>query len=101
MAVSIDVQALAVDLRVIADPTDTIPVGVDAVLTRHLATATALVLADAPNAPDAIHDAAVARCAAYLYDADPAATRGVQSPLRESGAVALLSRWKSRRLTGV
>lgn len=100
MAVTITRAQLAVELRIVNGETETISPGEIAVLDRALATATALVLADSPNAPDAVQDSAVVRCAAYLFDTNAAAVRGIQSPLLHSGASALLSRWRSHRLTG-
>jgi hypothetical protein len=80
-------------------------------LTRVLATADALVENYARAAPPAIKREAVTRCAAYLYRIQPGAPRQLStgavqqslwiprgsSPLRSSGATALLTPWKRRR----
>ena len=101
MAVTITRAQLAVELRLIANIAETIPPAKAAILDRALAAASALVMAHAPLAPDAMHDSAVARCAAYLFDADAASARGVQSPLQHSGAAAMLAKWRKHRLVGV
>ena len=86
-------------------------VGVDsATATRLLAVASALVTRHAPAAPDAISNEAVIRTAGWLAEQPSAAitseTEGdirtsyapsMQSALRHSGAMALLSPWKIRR----
>lgn len=74
------------------------------------ATAAALVERYAPDAPQAVKDESVIRCAGYLADMPAASvSRQVigpmevevmparQSALRNSGAMALLSPWKVRR----
>lgn len=86
-------------------------IGVDStVATRLLPVATALVERSAPDAPGAVQDEAVIRCAGWLAE-QPAASRlsgqtgdisasytvGSLSALRHSGAGALLSPWKVRR----
>ena len=77
---------------------------------RLLAVATALVVRYAPDAPNAIANEAVIRCAGWLAQA-PAGGQRMESvgdistaytpastgALRHSGAMALLSSWKIRR----
>ena len=86
-------------------------IGVDSTTaTRLLAVATALVTRYAPAAPDAITNEATIRCAGWLAEQPSAAIRSetegdvstsyapsMQSALRHSGAMALLSPWKVRR----
>ena len=77
---------------------------------RLLAAASALVERYAPDAPQAVKNEALIRCAGWLSDAPADGTRGhtagpfsienspsMTSALRHSGAMALLSPWKVRR----
>lgn len=97
MAVTITVAQLAVALRLATAEDATLAAGVSANLTRHLATATSLVLKVAPLAPNAVQNEAVTRIVAFLYDAPPAALRST-NVLRQSGAQGLLADWRSHRL---
>ena len=86
-------------------------VGVDSpTATRLLAVATELVTRYADGAPDPLSNEATIRCAGWLAEQPSAAitseTEGdirtsyaptMQSALRHSGAMALLSPWKIRR----
>ena len=86
-------------------------VGVDSTTaTRLLAVATELVTRYAPDAPDAISNEAVIRCAGWLSEQPAAAITSesegdirtsyaptMLSALRHSGAMGLLSPWKIRR----
>ena len=78
--------------------------------TRLLAVATALVERYAPDAPDSIQNEAAIRCCGWLAEQPHAAIRSestggietafapsMQSALRHSGGMALLSPWKVRR----
>ena len=95
LAVSRSLSELAVDLRV--GDGDAPTGAVLAVLTRIAATASALVERFAPDAPEAIHNEAYIRLAAWLYDSDPSgASPGGRSAMRASGAAALLSPYKVR-----
>ena len=99
MAVTIDAVGLAE------------AIGVDlATAVRLLAVATALVNRYASAAPDAISNEATIRCAGWLAEQPSAAIRSetegdvstsyapsMQSALRHSGAMSLLSTWKVRR----
>ncbi|MCY4057618.1 MAG: hypothetical protein OXG44_06425 [Gammaproteobacteria bacterium] len=71
-----------------------------AIITRHLATATAAVLRHAPDAPNAIHDEAAARFAGWLFDAPAAEQRSGRDGLVRSGAAALLLPYRRQRLVG-
>ena len=77
---------------------------------RLLGVATELVTRYAPDAPDAISNEAIIRCAGWLAEQPSTAIRSetegdirtsyipmMQSALRHSGAMALLSAWKIRR----
>ena len=86
-------------------------VGVDsATATRLLAVASALVTRYAPLAPGAVSNEAVIRAAGWLAEQPSAAITSesegdirtsyaptMQSALRHSGGMALLSTWKLRR----
>ena len=86
-------------------------IGVDAsTATRVLAVASELVTRHAPDARNAISNEAVIRTAGWLAEQSSAASRSetegdirtsyvptMQSALRHSGAMALLSPWKVRR----
>ena len=86
-------------------------IGVDsAAAARLLPVATALVTRYAPDAPAAISNEAAIRCAGWLAEQPSAAIRSetegdvstsyapsMQSALRHSGAMSLLSTWKVRR----
>ena len=86
-------------------------VGTDsATATRLLSVATALVTRYAPDAPDAIANEGVIRAAGWLAEQPAASITGetegdvrtsyaptMQSALRHSGGMGLLSPWKIRR----
>ena len=103
MAVTLTVEALAAAVGFSAGA-DTKPAG------RVLPVATALVEDYAPAAPEAVQNEAVIRFAGYLLNADYGTVRsqslGPQSlefvtnhaaMFRNSGAAALLTRYKRRR----
>ena len=95
MAVTRTLAQLAGDLRAGDGATDpTGPVAV--VLARIDATARAMVVKFAPDAPDAIHNEAYVRLAGWLYDMDPSGP-GNANALRASGAAALLGPYRERR----
>ena len=96
MAVTLDVAALAVALRMGDTAEET------AEATRLLAYATEAVTRHAPGAPDAVHGEAAIRLGAYLYDQENAG-RGVQfsDALRNSGARAVLLPWREHRAGSV
>lgn len=98
MAVTLTRAQLAVELRLATSETDTIAAGIAAVLDRALAAATALVTEYAPDAPDALHNEAVVRVAARLYDESGSEARG-GNPFVQSGAAHLLSRHRARTAT--
>ena len=95
MAVDLTVNQLAVALRVAVDESAPLDSGLESVLTRLLASATALVTSYAPAAPDSILNESVVRCASWLFDAPTGRAYG--SPLDHSGARALLAPFRERR----
>ena len=100
MAVTtITAAKLAVQMRIIADEADTLPSGQEAVLTRQLAAAEAMVNKlynrDSAVDPD-LFDEAVIRAASYLHDSDPA-RRGRGNVLVNSGAAHLLDQVRRRK----
>ena len=71
------------------------------ILTRLLAVSMAQVTLVAPDAPAAVKDEASIRFASYLYDAAPASSGGgYAAAWRNSGAMALVSRWVVPRAIG-
>ena len=97
MAVTLTVQDLAFGLRLVASTTATIAEPMLGVLTRTLGAATALVEGYAAEAPEAIQNEAALRLASYLYDTPPGYSQRSQNPLRDSGAIALLTAYRVRR----
>ena len=103
MAVTtITAAKLAVQMRIIADEGDNLPAGQQAVLTRQLAAAEAMVNklynSDSAVDPD-LFDEAVIRAASYLHDSDPARRRG--NVLVNSGAAYLLDQVRGRKVQAV
>ena len=100
MAVTLDVQALGVGLRITTHPTHSTGALVEpelGILTLLLAVATEHVERRAPDAPDDVHDEAAIRLCGWLYDSPPAERRTVQSAYLHSGAAGLLAPWVERR----
>ena len=99
MAVNLTISTLQTEL------------GIDSTTaTRLLAVSTSLVERYAPTAPAAIQNEAAIRCCGWLNEQPHAAVRSesvgdistdyspnMQSALRHSGGMALLSPWKVRR----
>ena len=71
------------------------------VLNRILASAIALVESYAPNAPESIQNESVIRVGGYLYDSPPGASMRFANPLADSGAQALLARFRIVRATAI
>ena len=112
MAITLTAGELAIAMRLTAtlatDPITTVdqmvvaafaalPPGQQDVITRLLLAATEVVKVYGPTAPDAVHNEAVVRLASFLYDMG-GTDRQSQNPLQQSGAAALLSRWREVRL---
>ena len=95
MAVTLTVGDVAVAIRAATDASN-VPAPVAAVLGFLVPAGSAIVLDYAPDAPDAIHNAALIRLAGWLYDADPTDSR-ISNALEVSGASAMLSRWRVQR----
>ena len=92
MAVSISAADLAAAMRVGNSTTET------AQVTRLLAFATTVVTDYAASAPDDVHNEAVIRLSAYLYDAPFSAANGqFANAFRSSGAESMLSRYRKHR----
>lgn len=100
MAVS--VTDLAIELRIIAEATATIPEGQSAVVTRLHGYATAEVERMAPGAPDTHKDLAAVRLAAYIYDLPSSqAGAGFSNAPLNSGALSMLKPWIQRRALAI
>ena len=91
---AVDVTQLGAALRITdgsAEPVEPIR----SILSRYLGVGQALVEQQAAAAPEAIQDEAIIRMAAYLYDSPPAAAgSGFADAWRNSGASALVLRWR-------
>ena len=99
MALTITVAELAAAARVTASATTAPAEPQLSILHRQLRVAEALIEDYANAAPDDVKNEAAIRMVGYLYDAPPAnPSRNVSTPessFRNSGALALLSRWHS------
>ena len=95
MAVTITASAAAVAIRAATNET-AISDPVQTVLDVLFPAAQACVLDYAPNAPDAVHNAALVRLLGWLWDADPTETR-ISDALQISGGSALLAAWREHR----
>ena len=95
MAVTITNAEIAVAIRAAATA-DSVPAPIATVLSFLAPAATAMILHYAPDAPDAMHNAALIRLAGWLYDADPTDSR-ISDALTVSGAANLLSQWRAHR----
>ena len=99
MALTITVAELAAAARVTASATTPPAEPQLSILHRQLRVAEALIEDYANAAPDDVKNEAAIRMVGYLYDAPPAnPSRNVSTPessFRNSGALALLSRWHS------
>lgn len=96
MAVTITPGEVAVAIRAATDANQ-VPEAVSTVMGFLVTAAVAMVEEHAPEAPEAVANAAVIRIAGFLYDSDPAQAGG-QEPMRQSGASALLSQWRIHRV---
>ena len=100
MAVTITALQLAAALR-IGDGSTALAEPQASVISRILATATAVVERYAPEAPSEVQNEAVVRLAGYLYDAPPGASTRTASAMRDSGAMDLLSTYRIIRARGI
>ena len=97
MAVTLTVQTLAARLR-LTDGTAPPPEPQNSILTDMLGAASEIVTAYAPAAPDSIHNVAAGAIAGYLFEAPVGDGARFANALSNSGAEALLYRWKSQRV---
>ena len=95
MAITLTTAEAALAIRVVSDPAN-IPDAIDGVLKIMIPAASAIVLDYAPQAPDAVHNAAMIRLLGWLYEADPTDSR-ISRAIVVSGAAPLLARWKVAR----
>ena len=100
MAVTLTAVQLAAALR-IGDGATALVEPQAGVINRILASATALVESYAPNAPEAVQNEAVIRVGGFLYDSPPGASMRFANPLGDSGAQALLARFRIVRATPI
>ena len=99
---NVSLADLAVDLRVITNPEDTIEPGQIVILTRLLAVAETLISERASSAPDTLKDSAVIQIASYLYDKPTAGAAGrYANAFVNSGAASLLSNYIRRRAKAI
>ncbi len=95
MAVTITAGDLAVVLRA-APAADEVDARILTVVNLALSFASSCVMDYAPKAPDGVHNAAVARLAGWLYDADPSDPQTANA-LRVSGAQSMLAMYREHR----
>ena len=96
-AVNIKLEDALVAARIVADGGD-VPPAVLAAAGVHFGAASVIIERHAPEAPEAIANAAAVRMLAYLWALeDGARARGYTSALRESGAVGMLAAWRVKR----
>ena len=97
MAVTLTVIEAAADRRLgdgVTEPAEPI----NGVLTRLLATATAIVENYAPNAPESVQNTATSLILGYLYDAPIGDSTRFANSLANSGAQLILARYVSRAI---
>lgn len=86
----------------VAQLAEAVRVGTTAVetaqITRLKGYAETVIEAHAPDAPDAVKDEALIRIVGYMYDAPSTA---FTNPLRNSGAAAILLKWRVHRAAGI
>ena len=93
MSVTITAIQLAAALR-IGDGVAPLEEPQAGVLNRILASATALIESYAPQAPESIMNEAVIRVSGFLFDSPPGGGARFANPLSDSGAQALLARFR-------
>ena len=100
MAVTITAIQLAAAMR-IGDGLTPLEEPQAGVIDRILASATAMVESYAPDAPESVQNEAVIRLGGFLYDAPPGASMRFSNPFSDSGAQALLARFRVVRATPI
>ena len=93
MAVTLTAIQLAAAMR-IGDGVTALVEPQASVISRILASSRAIVESYAPNAPESIQNEAVIRVGGYLFDSPPGASMRFANPLGDSGAQALLARFR-------
>ena len=96
---AISVNSLAVELRILGDPSDTLEaMRKSRYVENLLAFAQGIVDQKAPDAPEWAKDEAVIRLAGYRFDAPSSpGGAGYSDFFTNSGAASLLANWISRR----
>ena len=94
-------QDIALALRLITSVDDVLDEIQTAQLERLAGVASALCESYAPEAPQAILDESAIRVAAYLFDVAPDAANAPQNAFSHSGAMSLLSFWRTQRATPI
>ena len=95
---ALSVEDLAIELRIIGDPDDTLDPAISGVIQRLHLLASDMVERTAPAAPEGTKDVCVAMIAGYLYDRPSSPSgAGWANALHNSGAAHVLTRWVSRR----
>ena len=93
---------IAVDLRIITNPEDTVEPGQVVILTRLLAVAETLVNERAATAPSALKDSAIISISSYMYDKPSAGAAGrYANAFVNSGAASLLANYIRRRAKAI
>ena len=99
---AVTLKDLAVDLRIITNPADTVEPGQIVILTRLLAVAETLVAERAGDAPEALKDSAIISIASYMYDKPSAGAAGrYANAWTNSGAAAILANYIRRRAKAI
>ena len=100
MSVTLTVIQLAAALR-IGNGVAALEEPQASVLNRILASATALIESYSPQAPESIMNEAAIRVSGFLFDSPPGASMRFANPLGDSGAQALLARFRIVRATPI
>lgn len=95
MAVTISQDNATISIRAAASADD-IPDAIVTTIGVLFPAATEMVTRYAPNAPDAVHNAALVRLLGWLYETSPA-EQGTRQGIIASGAAALLAFWRDHR----
>ena len=86
---------IAVAIRAATDP-EQVPAAITTTLEIMVPAGRAICTAFAPDAPEAVGNAALVRLVGWLWDSDPAdASLGMA--LQNSGAAPLLAQWRKQR----
>ena len=91
---AVDVQNIAVALRIIAENTEALEAGIEQRLTDLCKVADAEIKRYAPAAPAPVKREAAVRYVSYLYDIDGSQHPNYSTAFTNSGAKGLLSTWR-------